>query len=153
LAGTRINFDRQEFFTPKYLADTSQSNLTKGIWDFFFNQYPDTPVSGRKLDSLLYSVKTDTDKIKARGGQVIFVRTPSSGTYREREIKGYPRTVYWDRLLAITGCPGIYYEDYPAIAHFICPEWSHLKLSDAVIYTKELIKILQEKGWSFNKKT
>jgi hypothetical protein len=153
LAGTRINDDRQEYFTPQYLADTIESNKTKAIWTFFYNQYPDTPVSGKKLDSLLLSVKVDVDKIKARGGQVIFTRTPSTGTYREWELKGYPRKEYWDRLLEVTGCQGVYFEDYPAISKFICPEWSHLSIDDARIYTRNLVKILeQEKGWSFKQK-
>jgi hypothetical protein len=112
------------------------------------------PASGGTLDSILISVKSLTDKIRARGGQVLFVRTPSSGPAKEGEGKGFPKEKYWDRLLTFTGCPGIYYSDYPAIANFVCPEWSHLKPADAVIYTKNLIKILEEeKGWSFNKKT
>ena len=89
-----------------------------------------------------------TDKIKSRGGQVLFLRTPSSGALRQVELRDYPRSAYWERLLAFTGCKGIYFEDYPAIAHFDCPEWSHLSPDQAVIYTKNLIKILKEnKGW------
>jgi len=152
LAGTRINFDRQEYFTPQFLDDTTASNKTKSIWTFY-HQYPDTPVSGKKLDSLLISVKTDVDRIKARGGQVIFTRTPSCGDYRGWETKGYPRKEYWDRLLEVTGCQGVYFEDYPAISKFICPEWSHLSIDDARVYTRNVVKILQqEKGWSFKSK-
>jgi len=154
VAGTVINYDRQEYFTPAYLADSTQKNKTKAIWDFFFKEYPDTPVTGKKLDSLILSVKANIDKIKARGGQVIFTRTPSSGTYRERENKDYPRALYWNRLLELTGCQGIYFEDYPAIAHFTCPEWSHLTPADASIFTENLANILRtEKGWSFSKNT
>ena len=152
--GTIINFDRQEYFTPKFLADTNMSNATKANWVFFFKEYPDSPVVGKKLDSLIFHVKENIDKIKARGGQIIFVRTPSNGYYKEREDKDYPRKLYWDRLLTLTGCQGVYFADYPAIAHFICPEWSHLRLDDARTYTKNLAKILQtEKGWTFNNKT
>jgi hypothetical protein len=150
--GARIDFNRQEYFTPHFLADTNESNITKSIWKFFFNQYPDTPVSGKKLDSLIYAVKADVDLIKKRGGQVIFTRTPSDGYYREKENKDYPRAAYWDRLLEITGCPGVYFADYPAIAHFTCAEWSHLKRGDAVIFTKNLVKILEENGWTFRRK-
>jgi hypothetical protein len=66
------------------------------------------------------------------------------------ESIGFPREKYWNRLLAATGCPGIHYADYPAMAHFICPENSHLSLTDAKIFTVSFIKILQEeKGWQF----
>jgi hypothetical protein len=154
VVGTAINYDRQEYFTPAFLADSTKSNKTKSIWKFFYKEYPDTPVTGKKLDSLILRVKGYADKIKARGGQVIFVRTPSCGWYKDTEDKDYPRKLYWDRLLELTGCQGVYFEDYPATAHFICPEWSHLSPDDARIYTENLANILRtEKGWSFNKNT
>ena len=153
VANSFITFDRQEYFTAAFLADSTEKNKTKAIWDFFYKEYPDTPVSGKKLDTLILNVKANVDKIKARGGQVVFIRTPSSETYRERENKDYPRRNYWDRLLELTGCQGIYFEDYPAIAHFTCPEWSHLTPSDAAIFTENLLNILEtEKGWAFNNK-
>ncbi|MBK8496241.1 MAG: hypothetical protein IPL50_15430 [Chitinophagaceae bacterium] len=51
-----------------------------------------------------------------------------------------------------TNSPGIHFADYPAIANFQCPEFSHLSQPDAVIFTKHFIKILTaEKGWKFSK--
>ena len=70
------------------------------------------------------------------------------------ENMGFPREKYWDRLLAATNCPGIHYADYPALDHFICPENSHLSLSQAKEFTANFIKILsEEKGWKFAKTT
>jgi len=147
----RTSFTRQSLMDQRFLEDTSIQNEVKKIWLFFASVDTAAPISGKKLDTMFNLVKSDVDKIKARGGQVLFVRTPSSGPYRQAEIHGYPRKEYWDRLLAVTDCPGIYFEDYPVIGHFECPEWSHLTPSDAVIYTKNLIKILRdEKGWAFN---
>src|SRR5581483_9285896 len=102
------------------------------------------------LDSLMNSVKKDIDQIRSRGGQVIFLRTPSTGPFWMGENMGYPRSDYWDRLLTATDCQGIHFTDYPAIANFECPEFSHLKPSDAVIFTRNLVDILQkDKGWKF----
>ena len=117
---------------------------------FFASANKEPPMSGAPLDSLINAVKSSVDKIKGRGGQVIFVRTPSSGPYWQGELKGFPREKYWDHLLQITGCPGIHFKDYPETDHFECPEWSHLKPSDAVIWTTNLVNILRnEKGWVF----
>jgi hypothetical protein len=150
----RITFDRQNLMTDRFLTDTNLQNQVKGLWNFYAKSTLEPPASGTKLDSILATVKADVDKIKARGGQIIFVRSPSSGPFLMGEKMGYPREKYWDRILAVTNCPGIYFEDYPAIAHFQCPEFSHLKPSDAVVYTKNLIQILEEKGWRFpNKQT
>jgi len=148
----RVKFNRQEYMTDKFVADTGLRNQVKAIWGTFGKMSKEPPPSGGKLDSIFTSVKTAVDKINSRGGQVIFVRTPSSGEFLSAEKKGFPREKYWDRLLEITKCPGIHYADYPAIANFECPESSHLSQRDAIVFTKNFIKILSdEKGWKFPK--
>jgi len=148
----RSKFDRQEYMTEAFLADTNQQNIVRGVWKFLGEINKEPPPSGGKLDTLFNKVKIAVDKIKARGGQVIFVRTPSSGPFLMGENMGFPRVKYWDQLLKVTGYPGIHFADYPVIDHFQCPEFSHLSMTDAVIFTKEFIRILnQEKGWAFAK--
>ncbi len=151
----RVTFDRQNIMMNKFLVDTSLQNQIKGLWLFFDKINKELPVSGDSLAKVLASIKTATDKIKARGGQVLFVRTPSSGWYWPNEQKNFPREKYWDKLLTYTNCPGIHFKDYPEIANFECPEWSHMSPPQAIVWTKNLIKILEEKnGWTFpNKQT
>jgi hypothetical protein len=149
-----VDFNRQSYMTPRFVADTSLQNRVKAIWVCLGKIMIGPPPSPGKLDSFCNMIKVATDKIKSRGGQVLFLRTPSSGPMLEGEKKGFSKSRYWDKLLAVTGCPGIFYADYPSLSQFVCPEWSHLKPDDAVIFTKELIKILQrDKGWTFNKKS
>jgi hypothetical protein len=146
----RITFDRQDIMMDKFLTDTNLQNKVKGLWDFFHKVDTELPASGKTLDSVFISVKSACDKIKSRGGQVLFVRTPSSGPYLAAENEGFPRKKYWDQLLKITNCPGIHFADYPGIDHFVCPEFSHLNHSDAIIFTKHFVRILEEdKGWKF----
>lgn len=144
--------ERQCFMDAEFLKDTLQQKRQQQNW--IEGGLDKTPgISGDSLETIFKEVKNNVDKIKARGGQILFVRTPSTGYYREAEKIAYPREKYWDKLLFYTNTPGIYFEDYPETAHFICPEWSHLSPSDAVVYTKSLIKILAwEKGWVFPKK-
>ena len=148
----RVKFSRQEYMTDKLVADTNIANKVKSIWGSFRKMSKEPPASGAKLDSMLMVVKNCVNKIKARGGQVMFVRTPSSGAFLMGEKMGFPREKYWDRILAVTNCHGIHFEDYPAIAHFVCPEFSHLSQSDAIVFTKHFITILEEKGWVFPNK-
>jgi hypothetical protein len=148
----RVKFTRQEYMTNKFAADTTLQNIVKNIWYMFGQANKEPPVSGTRLDSIITAVKNMVDKIKARGGNVLFIRTPSSGGFLMAEKKGFPREKYWNPLLAATKCEGIHYEDYPVMAGFICPESSHLSLGQAVIFTKEFIRILSnEKGWKFSK--
>ncbi len=107
-------------------------------------------ISGDSLKIIFDEVKKSVDKIRGRGGDVSFVRTPSSGKYIETEDKFYPRDKYWEPLLQHTRSQGIHFKDYPALANMICPEWSHLGPKDVIIFTKELIRSLEEeKGWKF----
>jgi hypothetical protein len=148
----RTSYARQSYMSPRFVADTNLQNRVKAVWMGCARGGGPPPVSGKALDSILNWVKIQVDKIKTHGGDVLFVRTPSSGPAIMGEHRGFPRKDYWDRILTTTGCQGIYFEDYAATANFICPEWSHLKPADAVIYTKNLVKILEdEKGWTFLK--
>ena len=141
-------FNRQTKMTDRFLADTNLRNKVRGIWGSVSKLDPTPPVKGKALLDIMQSVKNDIDKIRARGGDVLFVRTPSSGPFFMGESKGYPRTVYFDKLLQFTGCKGIFFTDYPALNHFVCPEFSHLTPSDAILYTKGLIDILKtDKQW------
>ena len=145
----RINFDRQNLMTDNFLTDTNLSNQVKAIWNFFISINKTPPASGPLLDSFFTIVKTRVDKIRSRGGQVLFVRTPSSGPFWMGEQMGFPRQKYWEPLLRITTSPGIHFADYPPIAHFVCPELSHLSPKDAITFTTHFVSILEEKGWKF----
>jgi hypothetical protein len=145
-----VTFERQTKMMDQFLADTNQQIQVRNIWAFNRKNNRIPPIKGKALDTIMTSVKADVDKIRARGGDVTFVRTPSSDTYLIFENKNYPRKEYWDKLLAITGCKGIHFADYPVINQLTCPEYSHLKPTDAVIYTQNLVSILKkEQGWKF----
>jgi hypothetical protein len=146
----RVKFNRQSYMTPEFVADTHQHNQVRAIWAFLGSQREKPPVSGTAVDSLHHVVKAAVDKIRSRGGDVLFVRTPSSGPFWAVEQKNLPREKYWDQLLQVTGAPGIHFKDDPNTDHYICPEFSHLTPDDAKDYTRHLIKTLTEKyGWKF----
>ncbi len=143
------SFDRQEYMTSTFATNTNQLNKVKGNWQFFASLSKGAPpMSEKELNSIFESVRKAIDKIKARGGEILFVRTPSSGPYLQGENMGFPREKYWNKLLAVTNCPGIHFLDYPTINHFVCPEFSHLTRPDAITFTKHFIEILEnDKGW------
>lgn len=149
----RNDFNRQSYMLDGFVADTNLQKKVTNIWQYFASINKTPPASGKKLDSFFTVIKKDVDQIRARGGQVIFVRSPSSGPYWMGEQKGYPREKYWDRLLSLTHTQGVHFKDYPGMDHFVCPEWSHLSPKDAVVYTQHLVAALQEKGWTFSNKT
>lgn len=92
----------------------------------------------------LARTKSCVDRIKARGGKVVFVRFPSAGGLRELERKFSPRHVFWEGILAATGAPGIHFEDHPSLSGYDCPEWSHLSPEDSVKFTRALMPLLKK---------
>jgi hypothetical protein len=91
----------------------------------------------------LQDVSGQVDRIRQRGGEVIFVRFPSS---QNAEFVRTPRDLYWDPFAKQTGAPSIYFADYPALTRFDCPDGSHLDSREAPGFTRELIRILATKS-------
>jgi hypothetical protein len=83
------------------------------------------------------------EKLRARGGKIVFVRLPVTGGLKALEDKTTPRNQTWDPLLKGTGAPGIYFEDFPELAGFNCPEWSHLSAGDSVEFSKRIVPHLR----------
>ncbi|MGH8092714.1 MAG: hypothetical protein ACREIF_04505 [Chthoniobacterales bacterium] len=98
---------------------------------------------GKGIQKRFADAESAVEKIRARGGKVVFVRFPHSGRVKEIEDRDMPRAKTWDPLLKSTGAPGIYYSDYAELAGFACPEWSHLSAGDSVEFSKRLIPHLR----------
>lgn len=94
----------------------------------------------------LASLRDSVTKIRARGGEVVFVRHPSTGELREIERREYPRAEYWERILTATNSRGVHFEDEPELRDFDCPEWSHLSAPDSVEYSRRLVEIMLARG-------
>lgn len=77
--------------------------------------------------------------IRDRGGQVIFVVMPASGMVRDIERRRFPRSQFWDRLVAQTSARTVHFEDFPALRDFVCPDGSHLDYRDQVRFTTALV--------------
>jgi hypothetical protein len=98
---------------------------------------------GEAIQARFRDTTAAIEKIRARGGKIVFVRFPHSGGLKELEDRDTPRAQTWDPLLKMTGAPGIYYSDFPELSTFNCPEWSHLSAGDSVEFTKRLVPHLQ----------
>jgi hypothetical protein len=99
---------------------------------------------GEGIQKRFADVTAAVEKIRARGGKIVFVRFPHTGGLKELENKIMPREKSWDPLLQMTKTPGIYYSDFPELSGFNCPEWSHLTAGDSVEFSKRLVPHLRE---------
>lgn len=88
------------------------------------------------------------EKIRARGGRVIFVAMPSSGLVRQIEERRYPRERFWDRFLAEAGVPGLHAAYEPGLTGFACPDGSHLDKRDRAVFSQQLATVLRRHGYA-----
>ncbi|MFT5366703.1 MAG: hypothetical protein ACI8V2_001652 [Candidatus Latescibacterota bacterium] len=123
------------------VTDDAFAQRIQQIWGPLFSFGP--PLGGPLLDGLLDQIKQDVEKIRARGGDVIFVRLPSKGGLRDLENARWPREAFYERLLTHTGSQGIHFEDYETLLKYSCPEWSHISAADAIPFTRSLISIIR----------
>ncbi len=91
------------------------------------------------IEQRFHDVAAAVQKFRNRGGKIIFVHLPHSGELKTLEDRETPRAAVWDRVIKDTAAPGIFYEDFPDLAGFTCPEWSHLSAGDSVEFTKRLV--------------
>jgi len=127
--------DRQAGMTERLETDPAFQAELKSIWQGLFGfPPPDEATRVRLIEETAAAV----DQIRARGGQVVFIRPPSTGWIYEQEEQKTPRKLCWDALLKRTGAPGFHFENHPELRAMNCPEWSHISRADAVRYAEIL---------------
>ena len=82
-------------------------------------------------------------KIRARGGDVAFVRFPTTAEHWESTSTSYPREQFWDRLRRYTKARTVHFRDLPETRDLKCPDTSHLDAADAPVFTKAVLTELK----------
>ena len=147
-----MDIDRNAEMWSRVVEDPAYAQFTKDAWAFGMDERIaelNDPSSGEReksdtrmaeqIDLIAGYVKA----IQSRGGEAIFVRMPYEGKYIEMEQTAYPREKGWDRLLEVTGAPGVHFADYDALQGYLLPEWSHLDAREAERFTAALYPIVE----------
>lgn len=115
---------------------------TRWAWKGFKDKFPYTPELIAKGHA---RAKVAVDKIRARGGDVVFIRPPSAAQLRVNEEAQVPKAKGWDYLLSYTHSVGIHSDELPApVGGWDLPEWSHLSRTCATVYTDAYVRRLTE---------
>jgi hypothetical protein len=135
--GIITTLDRNLEMTARTVTDTAFANTIINVWKHFGKR----PSSPDKEATMAFFLK-DAEKFKARGGNLILIRCPSSDVLRVRESHALPRKDFWDNLVEQANVNAYHFEDYEQLKNLKCPEWSHLSAEDARYFTTELTKIM-----------
>ena len=130
----------------RVVTDQAYNDIVTGTWMAIITAPRPTPppeVQQRMLEDVLEEVRRNVETIRARGGEVVFVRAPSAGPFREIELKAVPREKTWDAMLERADAIGVHFEDHPELQGYEIPEWSHLRASETDEFTANLIAILR----------
>ena len=146
--------DRNTHLWSKVGDDPEYRELARSIWREGFEPSDDDPTpeeAAKAEQEQIEQAAKAVAKLRARGVRVLFVRMPSVGEYLAYENRQYPRARSWDALMAATGAPGIYFEDYPELRPdlqgYYLPEWSHMTRADGERFTAALYKIIEKDFW------
>lgn len=145
-----ITLDRRMKMPEIMVTDTAYANTVKNVWKAILTG--DNPPPDKESTTSAFSELAK--EFKARGGNLILVRCPSSGLFKEVESKGFPREQFWDYLVEKSKPDRAYnYMDFEEFQNLFLPEWSHLSAEDAEVFTRGLIKTMEADGALSNLKT
>jgi hypothetical protein len=140
--------DRETNMWNKVEDDPVYNAIVTGTWQAFLEHLPPPPpedVARAAFEGLLETVAANVEAIRARGGEVVFIRPPSSDWFREFEQQATPRETVWEPIVGAADAVGIHFEDYPELSDVKTPEWSHISSRDKERWTRALVRILRQR--------
>ena len=140
--------DRQADMWNRVEDDPGFNAIVTGTWQTILENLPPPPppeVAQAAFEALLEQVAVDVARIRERGGEVVFIRPPSSDWFREFERQASPREMVWESIIASGEAVGVHFEDYPELSDVRTPEWSHISSRDKARWTRALVGILRDR--------
>ena len=137
---SEVGENRATWLWSRVEHDLAYRARTRWAWKGFKEKFPYTPQLIAKGHA---RAKAAVDKIRARGGEVVFVRPPSDIHLRVNEEAQLPKAKGWDALLTKTRAVGVHNDDLPPeVQRLTLPEWSHLNRACATVFTDAYVRQL-----------
>ncbi len=89
-------------------------------------------------------------EMRARGGDIVFIRMPSSGRYRDRELEADVDANVWRLHVEGVDALSVNGWDYPQLSTELdIPEWSHLSRESQDHWSRAVVPILKQRYQEF----
>jgi hypothetical protein len=86
------------------------------------------------------------ERLRARGGDVVFIRMPSGGKYLDHDLAANYRDLTWDPMAAGIDAVWINTMDYAELSSELeIPEWSHLSRQSQDDFSRRLVPVLEQR--------
>ncbi len=122
--------------------DPYLSSHARGVWHQLMSPMP---LDDSSIHGIQVRTKLAVDKIRARGGDVVFLRPPSAPDLRTIEESHLPKAKGWVPLLTYAHANGVHIDDLPAAQNLTLPEGSHLTRACATVFTDAYIRAITER--------
>ena len=139
--------DRQtDTWPPVEIEGSFDNEQILAFWMLGLSRPPEPPERMTEMaDSAVAFFAPLVEKLQARGGDVVFIRMPGSGTYLEHDLKTNYRELTWDPMAAGFGALSINTMDYPGLSSELeIPEWSHLSRDSQDDFSRRIVPLLDE---------
>lgn len=136
-----VGKDRQTSMWSRVVTDARVRANQRQAWGL---DAPAGPITDDVVASTQARTRAAVAKIRAHGGDVIFLRPPSAPKFRAFEDHRLPRARGWDALLAAADVRGIHADDEPEMQGLVLPEYSHLSRACATVYTDQYVRRLAQ---------
>ena len=133
--------DRQTWLWPRIETDVRLRDHQREAWGIGAGRRP-PPIKQAAIELAQRELRDAVATIRARGGDVVFLRPPSDPRFRVFEEAQLPRAQAWDALLAAGGVMGLHSDDDPVTRELVPPEYSHLSRACATVYTDAYVRAL-----------
>jgi hypothetical protein len=138
--------DRNLMMLPIMKDDPEFAKKITSVWNGFLPTIPGFEFIKDDIPEIIAYYKTLIDAFKARGGKIIFVRHKAEEPWNKVTKRFLPREQVWDNFVETVDCPAYHFEDYEFMSKHTLPDWSHMYVDDAKIYTKDFVNKLIKDG-------
>lgn len=140
------DWDRNVHMWHRVEEDPEYRQMARDIWTAMVrrNSAPNPDRPPPNPQPVIDEAKGHVESIRERGGDVVFLRCPSTDIWREAEAAGFPRNAFWDRLVTDIDVGSVHFEDNPSLQGLELPEWSHLSARDAERFTAAVAPLIRQ---------
>ncbi len=104
---------------------------------------PEEAITGMKEGAIAFFTPL-VEQFRERGGEVVFVRMPSSGRYFEAETGINHRDTMWLPMMEGIGAPWVNTMDHPELSTDLeIPEWSHFDRASQDLWSARIVPYLE----------
>ena len=90
--------------------------------------------------------EASVEKIKARNGQVVFLRLPTDDALWDIDEEFFSRKLYWDQFMTWLNTDSIHFKDVPGLDQFDLPDDSHMDQRDSDAFTRILFNYIKKEN-------